>query len=665
MRPALRPFGRPVVLAVSISFVCLVVSVAAWVLFATAPPGPVRPLWYWLMAGEKTVVGLSFTTIGMLIVAHLPRLPLAWLFMLIGGCDVLYPFLGAVLRHGPPEGPRTAVFLMWLVVNVAGVVLFPLLTLFTPDGVLPGRRWRWIYPVLSLIGAAQLTALLLTVPVPGGRVLLPGVPEAGVVVLRVAIVAFQVVWAVCLIATYRDLRRRPKGLRRRQITVVMTIFTLGYVAFFLEMWFTDQSFARAVVTVPDELLNVLRLLLAVVGVPVVGFALTRTHLHQIDRAARATVIAVTVIGGLVLAYTLATALLSSVLPGAASTGALVIALATGLAGFGLRDAVGAVRRRVDRAFYGDRAEPYRVLRALPSKLNEGLPPGEIPLAVCQTVVSVLRLPAAAIEVDGRRLASIGASSGPPVELPLVHQQRRIGVLLVWPRSGQSSLDDLDIAALEPLVEQTATVISTMLIGERLERNIEEERLRLRRDLHDGLGPALAGVTLQLSAVRTMLAPRSEEAALLENTSVHMRQILDDFRRVTRNQRPLLLEEYGLRGALVELCRRLSTTTTPVTAQIPEHLPPLQEDAVFHVAAESLTNAARHASATAIILTVTVEPSHVVVEVRDNGAGIAEPSGFGIGLASMRRRVAATGGEWDLDTSPSGTVVRACFPRVES
>ncbi|WP_086827160.1 ATP-binding protein [Allokutzneria sp. NRRL B-24872] len=646
-----------VVIAASISFVCLVLCVAAWVLYATAPPGPPRPLWYWLLTGEKSVEGLGFAVIGMFLVAHMPRLPLGWLFVVLGVSDAMYPFLGAVLRHELPQGLRTTAFLAWLVFNVAGVVLFPLLTLFTPDGVLPGRRWRWVYPVLGLIAAAQVIGLLLMVPVPGGQALVPGFSGLGVLVLRTAILAFQVLWAVCLVATYLDLRKRPKGLRRRQITVVLTIFSVGYASFFLEMWFTDQSFARAVVTVPDAVLDVLRLVIALVGLPALGFAMTRTHLHQIDRAARVAVIAVTVIGGLVLSYTLITAVLSRVLPGAASWGALVVALATGLAGFGLRDAVGAVRRRVDRAFYGDRAEPYRVLRALPSKLNEGLSAGEIPLAVCQTVVTVLRLPAAAIEVNGTRLASIGASAGEPTAFAL----GETGRLLVWPRSGQTSLDELDIAALEPLVEQTATVINTMLIGERLERNIEEERLRLRRDLHDGLGPALAGVTLQLSAVRTMLAPRSEEAALLESTSVHMRQILDDFRRVTRNQRPLLLEQYALRGALVELCRRLSTSATPVVAHIPAELPPLSEDAVFHVAAESLTNAARHAAATSISLTVTVESQCVLLEVRDDGRGIEEPTGVGVGMVSMRQRVAATGGELSVDTSSSGTAVRASFP----
>ena len=213
---------------------------------------------------------------------------------------------------------------------------------------------------------------------------------------------------------------------------------------------------------------------------------------------------------------------------------------------------------------------------------------------------------------------------------------------------------MDITASEPVVDQTAAAL--------LERGVEVERLRLRRDLHDGLGPALAGVALQLDAVQTMLPPRSEAATLLADTLVHMRQIVDDFRRVTRNQRPLLLAEYGLGGALVELCRRLSTTDTPVTAELSDVLPEAHEEVVFHVAAESLANAVRHAGARSITLRVAVTDESITVDVRDDGTGIAEPVGLGVGLDSMRERARAVGGSCEIDSGPNGTTVRTLIPR---
>ena len=477
--------------------------------------------------------------------------------------------------------------------------------------------------------------------------------------MRIGAAVHQALWTLCLVALYGKLRRAT-GFERRQIAVVLVIHVLLYVTFWLSYLFVDSSAIWVGVTVPTGVLVTSQLLVTVVLLPTLGFVLTRTRLYQLDRAARATLVVVTVVGGLVLCYVGLAAVLSIVWPAAASTGAMVVAATTGLAGFGLRDAVRFVRLRVDRAFYGDRAEPYRVLRALPRRLNQGLSPNEIPFAVCQTVVSVLRLPAAAIEVDGRRLASAGAADGEPTAFEL----GRTGRLLVWPRSGQRALDELDIAALEPVVEQTATAISTLLVGERLERSIEEERLRLRRDLHDGLGPSLAGVTLQLGAVRTMLPPRSEAGSLLAAVMVHMRQIVADFRRVTRNERPLLLEEHGLRGALAELCRRLSTPGTPVTAQLPDVLPEAHDEVVFHVAAEALANAVRHAGARSITLRVTVTPGWAIVEVCDDGAGIAEPVKPGVGLTSMAERARAAGGEYEIDSGPAGTTVRARFPLEE-
>ncbi|MFB9903793.1 sensor histidine kinase [Allokutzneria oryzae] len=656
--------ARARVVATAITFGCVAVTVTAWAMYASAPGGQDKSAWFWVLMAEQSAEGLGFSVMGTLVVSRRPRQPLAWLFIAAGISPSLYPLLSSTLLHELPPWARVAIFVVWLGVNFLGVAVFPALALFSPDGTLPSRRWRPMVVALPAIALFDLVAVLTAVPLTGtlipAAVQEPGVGGPGVGMVRVAVAAHQVLWALCLCSLYARMRH-AEGFARRQIGIVLVIFVLIYLAFSLEIWFAKRSFVWSGLTLPDEVFLVGRVLVAVVGLPALGFVLTRTRLYQLDRAARATVVVVTVVGGLILSYAVVTALLSGVLPGAATPGALVVAVVTGLAGFGLRDVVRVVRRRVDRAFYGERAEPYRVLRALPRRLNEGLPSGEVPLAVCQTVVSVLRLPAAAIEVAGKRLASVGASDGEPTALDLRHNGERTGVLLVWPRSGQKALDDLDIAALEPVAEQTAAVIATLLIEQKLERGVEEERLRLRRDLHDGLGPALAGVTLQLGAVRTMLPPRSEVAALLETTVVHMKQIVDDFRRVTRNQRPLLLEEHGLREALCELCRRLSTERTPVTAEIAEEVPDHCADTVFHVAAESLANAVRHAGASAVALRVAMTEQWVTVEVRDDGVGIVGPLGVGVGLASIRERARMAGGHCEIDTGAGGTTVHVRVP----
>ncbi|MCP3804730.1 histidine kinase [Allokutzneria sp. A3M-2-11 16] len=653
--------GRATALATAISFGCVVATVAAWAAYAWATGGPARSAWFWALMVEQSVEGLAFSVMGALVVTRRPRQPLAWLFLTAGVTASCYPLLSAAMLFELPPWARVAIFVTWITLNFTSVVVFPALALLFPDGRLPGRRWRPVLVALPVVASTGLLIVLASVPLASSSVPVPGQgPAHGLdspwdAAFKIAAVTHYLLWALCLVSLFSRLRRAGR-FARRQIAVALVISVLIYLAFSLETWFATRSYVTSVIVLPDEFFLTCRGLVVLVGLPVLGFVLTRTRLYQLDRAARATVIVVTVIGGLVLSYLLVTALLARVLPGAASWGALVVALATGVAGFGLRDAVRFVRRRVDRAFYGDRAEPYRLLRALPRRLK-GVPPNEIPFAVCQTVVSVLRLPAATIEVDGRQLAGVGAADAEPTVFAL----GKSGRLSVWPRSGQETLDELDIAALEPIVDQTAAVIGTVLVGERLERGVEEERLRLRRDLHDGLGPALAGVALQLGAVRTMVPPRSEAGALLASVMVHMRQIVADFRRVTRNQRPLLLEEHGLRGALVELCRRLSTTETPVTCDLPDPLPGVHEEVVFHVAAESLANAARHAGARSIALRVSVGEEWIVVETRDDGTGIVEPLGLGVGLDSLRERTRAVGGGCEIDSGPGGTTVRALVP----
>ncbi|MCP3802338.1 histidine kinase [Allokutzneria sp. A3M-2-11 16] len=632
--------------AATIALGCVVVTVLAWTLLLTAPGAPARGPWYWAQMAEHSLQGLAFSASGLLTVLRWPKMTLAWLFVAAGSTASLYPLLRASTLYELSAPFDVAVLVLWELVDVLSYVVLPLLPLYSPDGVLPSKRWRPMLVALPVVTLAVMTPVWLGFPPTGGI-------GTG---MRIGAAVHQALWTLCLVALYGKLRRAT-GFDRRQTAVILVILVLMYLTFWLGYLFVPTSVLWVGVTVPTGVLVITQLLATVILVPALGFALTRTRLHQLDRAARVTLIVVTVVGGLVLCYVGLAALLSIVWPAAASTGAMVVAATTGLAGFGLRDAVRFVRLRVDRAFYGDRAEPYRVLRALPRRLNQGLSPNEIPFAVCQTVVSVLRLPAAAIEVDGRRLASAGAAEGEPTAFEL----GKTGRLLVWPRSGQRELDELDIAALEPVVEQTATAISTLLVGERLERSIEEERLRLRRDLHDGLGPSLAGVTLQLGAVRTMLPPRSEADSLLASTMVHMRQIVDDFRRVTRNQRPLLLEERGLRGALTELCRRLSTPGTPVLAELPDVLPEAHEEVVFHVAAEALANAVRHAGAESITLRVAVVPGWVIVEVCDDGAGIAESVKLGVGLTSMAERARAAGGDYEIDSGSAGTTVRARFP----
>ena len=196
---------------------------------------------------------------------------------------------------------------------------------------------------------------------------------------------------------------------------------------------------------------------------------------------------------------------------------------------------------------------------------------------------------------------------------------------------------------------------------------EEERRRLRRDLHDGLGPTLAAVGLKLDLARerstsdpTGLGP------LLDEIRSDVRSVIADVRRLARELRPPTLDSLGLAGAIAQQASALGGGTgPPILVEIDEPLPVLPaaiEVVAYRIATEAMTNAVRHAGATSCTVRLVVDPDGLVVEVTDDGRGIDPDSSTGVGLRSIDERAAEVGGEVDLLTRPGGgTIVRARLP----
>ncbi len=189
---------------------------------------------------------------------------------------------------------------------------------------------------------------------------------------------------------------------------------------------------------------------------------------------------------------------------------------------------------------------------------------------------------------------------------------------------------------------------------------EAERLRLRRDLHDELGPTLAGLSMQLGGlpevVRKDPSVASSRLARLELTA---RQALDDVRRMSRQLRPPSLDELGLVPALRELAEQVGVDL--VTEADMVDLPPVIEVAVFRIAAEAVTNAARHSDSGVVELELGMSGDALVVRVVDHGRGIRGASS-GVGRLTMRERAEELGGTLVVrDTEGGGTTVEAELP----
>jgi signal transduction histidine kinase len=204
---------------------------------------------------------------------------------------------------------------------------------------------------------------------------------------------------------------------------------------------------------------------------------------------------------------------------------------------------------------------------------------------------------------------------------------------------------------------------------------EEERRRIRRDLHDGVGPILASFLQRLDAIR-LLIPRDPAKAIgiAEELKGQVKTTLADIRRLVYALRPPVLDELGLLSAIREhTADHQGAGGLQVTLTGPEtlpHLPAAVEVAAYRIALEAFANVVHHARASACKITIRIEEqttdSMFCLEVKDNGQGLPEPHHAGVGLVSMRERTAELGGSITIESSPgSGTLVRACMPFSEA
>ncbi|MEQ3554558.1 sensor histidine kinase [Pseudonocardia nematodicida] len=190
---------------------------------------------------------------------------------------------------------------------------------------------------------------------------------------------------------------------------------------------------------------------------------------------------------------------------------------------------------------------------------------------------------------------------------------------------------------------------------------EAERLRLHRDLHDGVGPELAGIALQLGAFAS-----TGDEPVLRDLETRLRGAVAEIRRVVDDLRPAGLDAAGLVGALRDRAGTFSAgdLDCEVVADVPDALPPAVEVAAYRIATEALTNAARHAGARTCVVRLSADPRTLVVEVEDDGGGIAADPVPGVGLPSMRRRAEELGGTLRIGPGAAGgTLVRATLPVV--
>lgn len=626
-------------------------------------------------------VALAFPGAGALIASRRPANPVGWLWLasaLVAAAFLAEQYAVHALIADPgslPAGTWAAwvARFLWLPGYLA---LWTLVPLVFPYGQLPSPRWRPVlWACVALIATATVGAALSThsTASPSARSPLgiEGLPDVGGAAQTLVVLVLGPVCAGGLALRYR----RSAGARRAQLRPVVVVTAV------VVLLPVSVALATLVgVVVPLDAYRAAGVV-GLVAIPVAtAAAIVRSGLYDLDVEVDSIVNTLLVYGTLTAvaaaAYAAIVKLVETVASGGAGLGpSLTAVAAVAVATHLLRR---PLQRRVDRLLYRKRRYDYRVLTSLGQSVQSSVGPDAVLPAIVATIAAGLRVPHVAIAVgQGDEViasASYGRAGDDAVVVPLAHQNEAVGRLTVAPRAAHEPFDAADRRLLDDLAGQVGIAAYALCLTADLQRSRErlvtareEERRRLRRDLHDGLKPALAGVSLGLEAVSNTLGADHPTNELLGRLKAELDGAAADIRRLVYDLRPPALDELGLVGALRQHAARfdLDPDGLHVVVHAPADLsglPAAVEVAAYRIGLEALENVRRHARARHCEVVLSVAGGHLELEVRDDGEGLDGAGAPGVGLLAMQERAAELGGTCQVERRASrGTRVRAVLP----
>lgn len=576
----------------------------------------------------------------------------------------------------------TLILASLLYVPVIGIVLF-LIPLYFPDGRLLSPRWRLLVAlILFQIIWPLIAAAVRPWPSPHIDLVITrtwnGISGAEPVIDAITqwtSYLWLPVPPLILAAVFLRFRR-SSGIERRQMQ--LPIFTIAAVVVLaLVVWFTP-------LTNLDRQSNYMITWLLISLIPVsLAVAILSRGLWDIEIIISHTL----VYGGLsaaIVAIYAAVVFISGILfTGQANAyGGLIAAVIIAVLFQPLRT---SLQRRVTHLIYGHRDDPVGVLTDLARRLERADGPEHIFPTLVESIAGALRLSYVAITLpqDGFPTArpQVGqwetvATAGEPTSdrrvIPLRYQNQEIGRLHVAPRGPGERFSPEDDRLLATIAQLSAAAVYAAQQTFELQRSRrllvtsrEEERRRLRRDVHDGLGPVLAAVALQADTTHGLCeSDPAETKAILDSIRQEAQTAVADIRNLVHGLRPPTLDELGLVGALQHSARAYRhKLEIQIVADALPSLPAAVEVAAFRIAQEALNNVVKHAQAHACTITVTVtEGDTLCVAIEDDGIGCPADTAPGVGLLSMKERAAELGGQYALEQRPSGgTRVAALLP----
>lgn len=675
-RPAERPRGRALAVVLVVAGVALTAAtVALTVRHAGVPVPPAEELdTGWVSA----LAGLAQLVPGVLLLRRMPRHPIAWVLVVSGAIWVLDGFSAAWTVHAVYAHPGTAggAAAYWFYARFGATLMLglPLLLVLFPDGRLPAHRgWRAL-ALTSLASTALLPLVVITVPARVAQARQDAPPDPPLAALPLDLLSVPLpdaVWEVLLTVAFALLPlgllvpaavvvhryRAATGERRRQLRWLVWAAVV------------DALILLVAVGLPAPFPGILLCVAVALTSAAIVVAVTRHRLYDVDRLLSSTVVYALLAALVVAVDVLVVAVAGSVV--GERDAALAALAVVGALYLPLRDRLWTAVRRAVR---GGREDPYGAVATLAQRLELAAGPDEQLGAVARSVAEAFRLGYVCVEIvrpDGERVrVEHGRPADATVSLPVVYRGEDVGVVTLPARTALSERDQL---LLGDLVRQAAAAARASELSaalqrsrEALVRGREDERRRLRRDLHDSLGPSLGAVTLRIETARNLAATDPARAdALLEAATADIAAALADVRRLVHDLRPPVLDQLGLAGAVAQQAGhvRAAGVEVDVAVDVQGELPAAVEVAAYRIVSEALTNVVRHARASRVEVAVRRgDPATVEVVVCDDGIGIGEDVTAGVGTVSLRERAAELGGRCTV-TCPDGggTRVHALLP----
>lgn len=610
----------------------------------------------------QAVVGASWAATGAALAWLRPRNILGWLMLGVGTIMQLSLAAENLSHSGAFRAFNSGVVWdVWIVgmvlATITGfsiIVLMGLLPVLYPTGTWPGKVW--IPPTVVLVVGAALLQTYWTLdmiastapnPAPPNSAELAAPPEAVNVLFPAMVYAAGLVWlwGMCWLRLIRAVHPERQQLAWLLVSVVLLMGT---------------QFLGG--TVPGQWLLTISLYLLPVAVAV---GVLRYRLLGIQALLRRGLVYALLTACIMAAYGVVLAVAGLHLTGDPLAAVVVAALVT----VGLSPLRNILQRTVDLFLYGRGADPIAAVSGL-GALAAGAADHELLLVVATGIKDAVRAPYVRIaRLDGGTLASAGgpAAVEPVFTAPLSLGGRHVGTLELEGRTPGERYPARDERLLRAMAPQLAAVVHALSLTAELARQHDavlaataRERERLRRDLHDGLGPSLTGVGLGLAALGDAVS--GEPAELVHVLEREVASSVTEVRRILDGLLPEVLARRGLAGVLPG---RLAAVAGQLECTVRvEPLPPLPaavEEAVYNITSEAVANVTRHAGAHKVLVSLSACAGLLCVSVDDDGTGFPDHPTDGIGLASMQARAVALGGSMSIASSAAGASLRFTLP----